>query len=75
MESNGLNFVMRPKSSKTSLLPEIEVYINLLLLIYLLDNEKLSEVYYAKEVKNMFLSHFFLENNVGGRLFIFYFFK
>ena len=49
MESNGLNFVMRPKSSKTSLLPEIEVYINLLLLIYLLDNEKLSEVYYAKK--------------------------
>ena len=26
-----------------------------------------------KKINNMFLRHFFLENDVGGRLFIFYF--
>ena len=28
-----------------------------------------------QKVNNMFLRHFFLENDAGGRLFIFYFFE
>lgn len=35
---------VRPKSGKVSFLPETEIYTHLLVLLYLIDNEKYSEV-------------------------------
>ena len=37
---------IRPRSSKSAMLPEVEVYLHLLLLVYLLDQKKNTQVIY-----------------------------
>ena len=48
---NGLGLPFRPRSAKAAsqaIVPEIEMYIHLLVIIYLIDNKKYTEVCWFK---------------------------
>ena len=64
METNGPTFNFRPRSSKAATLPlsaEVETYLHLLLLMYLIDNKKYQEVSAA----NLKLANKFHSTNLG----------